>query len=83
MSDLAKNRLIEEVRACAAVAFIDCHLIVVLQRKSLQKDKPAGMYAKPMKNKDGSANLFKWELGIKPKDGMCCCHLCWRTTIPF
>ncbi len=39
------------------------------ERKAIMRDKPHGMYAKPMKAKDGSLDLFKWELGIMPKPG--------------
>jgi len=39
------------------------------ERKNWRKSHPHGFYARPLKNPDGSTNLFKWECGIPGKKG--------------
>lgn len=39
------------------------------ERKSLMRDKPAGMWARPRKAADGSLDLSVWDVGILPKAG--------------
>lgn len=34
------------------------------ERKSWRKDHPFGFIAKPVKNEDGTLNLFQWECAI-------------------
>ncbi|VDK73169.1 unnamed protein product, partial [Cylicostephanus goldi] len=37
------------------------------KRKAWRKDHPFGFIAKPVKNPDGTLNLFKWECAIPGK----------------
>jgi len=39
------------------------------ERKSWRKDHPAGFWARPQKNPDGSTNLMKWLAGVPGKGG--------------
>ena len=39
------------------------------ERKSWRKDHPAGFWARPASNTDGSNNMLKWEAGIPGKEG--------------
>jgi hypothetical protein len=40
------------------------------ERTAWRKDHPAGFFARPDKNEDGSANLMKWVCGIPGKRGV-------------
>ena len=42
---------------------------LVGERKSWRKDHPHGFFARPVKNQDGSTDLFKWKCGIPGKKG--------------
>jgi ubiquitin-conjugating enzyme E2 I len=37
------------------------------ERKEIAKNRPAGMWARPVKAPDGSIDLFKWHFGVRPK----------------
>ena len=37
------------------------------ERKALSKDRPTGMWARPLKAPDGSIDLFTWHFGVRPK----------------
>eukprot|EP01123_Difflugia_compressa_P013825 TRINITY_DN6664_c0_g1_i1.p1 TRINITY_DN6664_c0_g1~~TRINITY_DN6664_c0_g1_i1.p1 ORF type:complete len:158 (-),score=18.98 TRINITY_DN6664_c0_g1_i1:71-544(-) len=37
------------------------------ERKAWRKDHPHGFHARPMRNPDGSLNMFRWECGIPGK----------------
>lgn len=39
------------------------------ERKNWRRDHPAGFYAKPVSNPDGTNNMMKWETGIPGKEG--------------
>ena len=39
------------------------------ERRAWRKDHPAGFWARPSKNADGSNNLMKWNAGIPGKEG--------------
>ncbi|VDM55171.1 unnamed protein product [Angiostrongylus costaricensis] len=39
------------------------------ERKQWRKDHPFGFIARPIKNADGTLNLFKWECAIPGKEG--------------
>ena len=34
------------------------------ERKDFKKSRPFGFYARPIKNSDGTLNMYKWECGI-------------------